>query len=529
MKKVSLNVLFVVVVILIFISCGNPLNDASDPDGTGDSAITVLPPSFSISPGTYRKPIALELTAETAGSVIHYTTNGSEPTSSSPAYSAPISLNQEGIKTVKAVAVKEGTASTVTAGTYTLQFIKIRDIDDSSADYRERFENPVIYNDVLYFEGTRDSDGLERPFSVSGSVIAEVSAVLPQYEQQFVDPIVYNETICFGGHVNPTTDSGFFTFNGTSYTQITGLTGDYNYWMYHGIVYNNNLYFLGYDDSGVQRIFEFDGTSVNEVNAGSSGYNDFFYEAVVYSGNLCFNGQNASGVNYLYIFDGSSISTPTNTSDYAKGFSTPLEYEGKLYFSGQTAIGTSKMYCLNGTGVEAVSTGSSDYKKGFSGPIIYNDVMFFSGTDTSDNPAVFFCDGSVIHDVDTGSLLLVDLNSAVIYQEECISYGVNASFEFSLHTLDENGISEKTMDLPEYEEGFYYPLIYDGYLIFGGSDSASENHLYIYDGTTLNLIESASSDIDLSAVGPSGIIEHSGKVYFKAVDSSGKNRIFGLW
>jgi hypothetical protein len=54
-------------------------------------------PKFSLPSGTYSGPISIELTSDSPDAVIRYTTNGSKPTVSSPAYTDPIVLNASSV------------------------------------------------------------------------------------------------------------------------------------------------------------------------------------------------------------------------------------------------------------------------------------------------------------------------------------------------------------------------------------------------------------------------------------------------
>src|SRR2546428_829623 len=71
--------------------------------GMSDSAVAsatytilqqVATPTFSPAGGTYVGPITVTLSDATSGATIHYTTNGSTPTASSPVYSGPIAVTQ---------------------------------------------------------------------------------------------------------------------------------------------------------------------------------------------------------------------------------------------------------------------------------------------------------------------------------------------------------------------------------------------------------------------------------------------------
>ena len=74
--------------------------------GSLPGAPTLPPPSFSLPAGKYPGPIAVSLSQPEPGSVIHYTLDGSAPTSSDPAYQAPIKLTED--TTVRARAFKPG-------------------------------------------------------------------------------------------------------------------------------------------------------------------------------------------------------------------------------------------------------------------------------------------------------------------------------------------------------------------------------------------------------------------------------------
>jgi hypothetical protein len=92
-------------------------------DSTAASAtytIEAIPPSFSPPGGTFNQPLQVTLTTPTSGATIRYTTDGSTPTASSPAYTGPISITRT--TTVRAMTTAPGnTNSAVASATYTLQ------------------------------------------------------------------------------------------------------------------------------------------------------------------------------------------------------------------------------------------------------------------------------------------------------------------------------------------------------------------------------------------------------------------------
>ena len=75
-------------------------------------------PSFSLAGGTYSTPQTLILTDATPGATIYYTTNGAAPTTSSTAYTGPITI--AATETVKAAAIATGySLSPVSSKAYT--------------------------------------------------------------------------------------------------------------------------------------------------------------------------------------------------------------------------------------------------------------------------------------------------------------------------------------------------------------------------------------------------------------------------
>ncbi len=82
-------------------------------------AFATATPTLNPAPGTYTSAQSVALSTATTGATIRYTNDGSTPTSSSPVYSAPLSISTH--TTVSAIAFKSGyAASSVATGTYTL-------------------------------------------------------------------------------------------------------------------------------------------------------------------------------------------------------------------------------------------------------------------------------------------------------------------------------------------------------------------------------------------------------------------------
>lgn len=95
----------------------------------GDIVVTYTPsgapskvstPTFSVAAGTYTGSQSVTLSCTTTGATIHYTTDGTTPTSSSPTYSSAITVDVT--QTIKAIAIKDGmTNSDVAEAAYTIK------------------------------------------------------------------------------------------------------------------------------------------------------------------------------------------------------------------------------------------------------------------------------------------------------------------------------------------------------------------------------------------------------------------------
>ncbi|MBK7853433.1 MAG: CotH kinase family protein [Bacteroidetes bacterium] len=106
------------------------------------------PPVFSVAPGFYTNSQWLTLTNTTPGGVIRYSTNGNDPTTSSPVYASPIILNNT--KTVRAKVFASGYLPSATVS--------------NTYFYREDIDLPIFtittdslnlwdYNNGIYVKG----------------------------------------------------------------------------------------------------------------------------------------------------------------------------------------------------------------------------------------------------------------------------------------------------------------------------------------------------------------------------------------
>jgi uncharacterized protein len=110
----------------------------------------------SPAPGAVAAGTLVSLTSATADATIHFTVDGSEPTTASPAYTQPIVINEA--TTIKALAVKvDLTDSAVATFVYTIQGPKTRIYDIQGATHTSTYMGKTVKDVegvVTYIDGT---------------------------------------------------------------------------------------------------------------------------------------------------------------------------------------------------------------------------------------------------------------------------------------------------------------------------------------------------------------------------------------
>ena len=108
-----------------------------------EQTYTIVPsaPVFSLSTGTYNSGTSVSITASLPGATIYYTTDGTDPSTSSSQYESAITLTST--TTLKAIAVKDTVSSSITEATYTIRsgnltstgiYTKVSSADDLEVD-----------------------------------------------------------------------------------------------------------------------------------------------------------------------------------------------------------------------------------------------------------------------------------------------------------------------------------------------------------------------------------------------------------
>lgn len=143
--------------------------DNYDGSGTDPQPTTVAQPVFSPLGGTYTGMVNVSMSTTTQGATIFFTANGSEPTDQSTRYTGPIIIDET--TTLKAVAIKDDTKSSITEATYV---ITTQDDDDPEqpeqpADCTISLNNTffgVTYTSTVTSSNSEDFSGKQDGVSV---------------------------------------------------------------------------------------------------------------------------------------------------------------------------------------------------------------------------------------------------------------------------------------------------------------------------------------------------------------------------
>ncbi len=113
-------------VIFIIYSFIIVLSACTEKDQTSSSKNrSILAPSFSITQGTYNHDLIVTLACSTTDAIIHYSTNGTDPNSSSKIFTmeSPIEISGHGTNiTIKAIAIKNNSSSQISLSNYIINY-----------------------------------------------------------------------------------------------------------------------------------------------------------------------------------------------------------------------------------------------------------------------------------------------------------------------------------------------------------------------------------------------------------------------
>lgn len=122
---------------VVFTAASNQVRATKITVTVGDAGL--MAPSITPAAGTYYSPIQVAISCPTPGAKIYYTTNGSDPTTSSTEYTAPFTLSSN--TTVKAISALDGEVSEVVSAVY--EFGTATQVDNIAA-YQNVADGTVV-------------------------------------------------------------------------------------------------------------------------------------------------------------------------------------------------------------------------------------------------------------------------------------------------------------------------------------------------------------------------------------------------
>jgi len=117
-----------------------------------ESATSVERPTFSVESGDYTEAQTVTISCETSGATIYYTTDGSEPTTSSTQYTGPVTISST--TTLKAIAAVGSSTSGVSSATYTITEILESIAEVKALSSGDKFTLKLTNAQVIYVNGT---------------------------------------------------------------------------------------------------------------------------------------------------------------------------------------------------------------------------------------------------------------------------------------------------------------------------------------------------------------------------------------
>ena len=164
----------------------------------GETPTTVSTPYFSLAGGTYTTAQTITISCATSGATIYYTTDGTPPSASSTKYNAAITISET--TTLKAIAIKDGTSSSVASATYT--------INTGGGDEPTPSGETLLWESFSGYNGTTDTS----------------SAITPSDENLDYDGWASLTKVFLGANGTGKLSSG--SGNGSMVTKTIALTGN---------------------------------------------------------------------------------------------------------------------------------------------------------------------------------------------------------------------------------------------------------------------------------------------------------------
>ncbi len=189
---------------------------------------TVATPTFTPAAGTYTSIQNVTIACDTQGAVIHYTTDGSEPTANSPVYSGAIEVAQN--MTIKAIAMKDGwNPSQMASAEYVINLPQLAapTFSPAAGTYTEAQTVTITAENDAAIEYSIDGGSTWQTYSAPISVTETCTIMAKATKQGYTDSQTASATYTIKYPVAiPTFNPAAGTYNGTQHVTIKCETQD---------------------------------------------------------------------------------------------------------------------------------------------------------------------------------------------------------------------------------------------------------------------------------------------------------------
>jgi len=230
------NLIIIPLLVLFINSCVTKLSPLDNNSNENENTQKVATPIFDIAEGSFTTDQVISISCETADATIYYTTDGSEPTSSSDVYLVPIAVAGNGtVKNIKTFAAKADMQdSDVASATYSIVYEQLSSptLDPASGSFSVNI-TVAIAADVgatIYYttdgnDPTIASLVYSTPISVSGNG-TEMTIKAIAVKEGKIDSVVASEdyTINYAKVSTPAISPVAATYNNDQSVTITCLT-----------------------------------------------------------------------------------------------------------------------------------------------------------------------------------------------------------------------------------------------------------------------------------------------------------------
>ena len=333
----------------------------------------VATPTFSVDGGTYTSVQSVTISCATGGATIYYTTDGTDPTSSSTEYTSAVSIDHS--CTLKAIAIKGDDESNVASAAYTINL-------------------PVDYNLVTsvtpgktYVIASGKADGTVQFMTTQNGSIRDKAD--GSVDSEVLSATGACEVVIYG----PDNDGYYAIYDAAAGGYLSATSNSSNNLGTKTTIDDNARWSITIDGTGVASIVAQGSYSKNTMQYNSS--NPRF---------SCYDGASQNDV-YLYEKAGSPVATTTSVTLNSKGYATFatttaldfLDFEDASFSAWQITAANSSTGEITFSQIkEHVAAGKGIFLKGTAGATVNLNVLPAGGNTLSSNKLVGITEATAI-------------------------------------------------------------------------------------------------------------------------------------